>query len=74
MPAQSFAVKLVCTLYDAFERAERAYRVEREHLEDLFAEARAQYESDRARPARPGGAASPVAAPEASVPVTNRAA
>jgi hypothetical protein len=74
MPAQSFAVKLACTLYDAFERAERAYRLEREHLEDLFAEARAQYESDRARPARPGRAPSPTAAQEGSEPATNRAA
>lgn len=38
----------------AFERVKRAVAIEREHLEDLVAEARSHYESKRARQATVG--------------------
>ena len=49
--SRNLAVKLLSTLYGAVDRAGRAVGMEREHLEDLFAEARAKYEADRAHSA-----------------------
>ncbi len=40
--------------YGVVDRASRAVEHEREHPEDLFAEARANYEADRARAAHGG--------------------
>jgi hypothetical protein len=50
--SRALAVKAISSLYGAVDRAGRAIGMEREHLEDLFAEARAKYEADRARAAR----------------------
>jgi hypothetical protein len=50
--SRNLAVKVLSTLYGAVDKAGRAVGMEREHLEDLFAEARAKYEADRASAAR----------------------
>jgi hypothetical protein len=50
--SRNLAVNLISTFYGAVDRVSRAAGMEREHLEDLFAEARAKYEADRARTAR----------------------
>jgi hypothetical protein len=47
--SRTLAVKVISRLYGVVDRAGRAVEMEREHLEDLFAEARAKYEADRAR-------------------------
>jgi hypothetical protein len=47
--SRTFAVKVIARLYGVVDRAGRAVEMEREHIEDLFAEARAKYEADRAR-------------------------
>jgi hypothetical protein len=67
--SRNLAVKVISAMYGAVDRAGRAVGMEREHLEDLFAEARAKYEADRARAAR----AEPSRRP-AAVPVQDRAA
>ena len=53
--SRSLAVSLISSFYGAVDRVGRAVGMEREHLEDLLAEARAKYEMDRARGAREGG-------------------
>jgi hypothetical protein len=50
--SRDLAVSLVATAYGAYEGTKRVVAVEREHMEDLFAEARARYEAKRARAAR----------------------
>ena len=55
--SRSLAVNMISGFYGVVDRASRAVGMEREHLEDLFAEARAKYESDRARAARAAQAA-----------------
>jgi len=50
--SRNLAVKVLSKLYGVADRATRAVEMEREHLEDLFAEARAKYEADKARDAR----------------------
>jgi hypothetical protein len=50
--SRHLAVKVLSKLYGVVDRATRAVEMEREHFEDLFAEARAKYEADRARAAR----------------------
>ena len=50
--SRTLAVKVLSKLYAVADRASRAVEMEREHLEDLLAEARAKYEADRARGAR----------------------
>lgn len=45
--SRSLAVKVIAGFYGAVERASRAVSIEREHLEDLLAEARAQHEAGR---------------------------
>ena len=45
--SRSLAVKVISGFYGAVDRASRAVGIEREHLEDLLAEARAQHEADR---------------------------
>jgi hypothetical protein len=50
--SRSLAVSLISSFYGAVDRVGRAVGMEREHLEDLLAEARAKYEMDRARAAR----------------------
>jgi hypothetical protein len=50
--SRSLAVSLISSFYGAVDRVSRAVGMEREHLEDLLAEARAKYEMDRARAAR----------------------
>ena len=42
-------VAVVATYFKAVERVKRLVAIEREHLEDLIAEGRAKFESDRAR-------------------------
>jgi hypothetical protein len=54
--SRSLAVSLISSFYGAVDRVGRAVGMEREHLEDLLAEARAKYEMDRARAARANGA------------------
>jgi hypothetical protein len=66
--SRNLAVKVISGFYGVVDRASRAVGMEREHLEDLLAEARAKYEADRARAAR----VSPV--PPAAVPRQDRAA
>jgi hypothetical protein len=50
--SRALAVKAISSLYGVVDRAGRAVGMEREHLEDLFAEARAKYEAERARASR----------------------
>jgi hypothetical protein len=50
--SRSLAVNLISRFYGAVDRVGRAAGMEREHLEDLLAEARAKYEVDRARASR----------------------
>lgn len=50
--SRNLAVNLISTFYGVVDSASRAVGMEREHLEDLLAEARAKYETDRARAAR----------------------
>lgn len=70
--SRSLAVKVLSNFYGVIDRAGRAVGMEREHLEDLLAEARAKYEMDRARAARQAQER-PHGSP-ASVPVQDRAA
>jgi hypothetical protein len=53
--SRALAVKAISSIYGVVDRAGRAIGMEREHLEDLFAEARAKYEADRARATRAPG-------------------
>jgi hypothetical protein len=48
--SRNLAVRVIAGFYGVVDRASRAAGMEREHLEDLLAEARALYEADR-----PGG-------------------
>ncbi len=50
--SRALAVKVIAGFYGVVDTASRAVGMEREHLEDLLAEARAKYEADRARAAR----------------------
>ena len=50
--SRTLAVNVLSKLYAAADRATRAVEMEREHIEDLLAEARAKFEADRARAAR----------------------
>ena len=50
--SRNLAVKVLSKLYAVADRAGRAVEMEREHLEDLFAEARAKYEADKSRATR----------------------
>jgi hypothetical protein len=43
------AVKLIAAAMGAADRVKRAVALEREHIEDLVAEARSQFEAQRAR-------------------------
>jgi hypothetical protein len=63
--SRSLAVNVLSKLYAVADRATRAVEMEREHIEDLLAEARAKFEADRARSARndQGVRRTPVAAP-----------
>ncbi len=70
--SRALAVKVLSNLYGVVDRAGRAVGMEREHLEDLFAEAKAKYDADRARAARVTPE-KPRTAPHA-VPVQDRAA
>ena len=47
--SRSAAVSVVATYFKAVERVKRIVAIEREHFEDLVAEGRARFESDRAR-------------------------
>jgi hypothetical protein len=77
--SRTLAVKVISTFYGAVDRTSRAIGMEREHLEDLLAEARAKYEADRARAARvtsttTAAAPRPSVAPPMAVPRQDRAA
>jgi hypothetical protein len=50
--SRSLAVSLISSAYGVVDRVGRAVGMEREHIEDLFAEARAKHEMDRARATR----------------------
>lgn len=50
--SRNLAVKVLSKLYGVADRAGRAIEMEREHIEDLFAEARAKYEADRVHASR----------------------
>ncbi len=50
--SHDLAVGLVATAYGAYDRTKRLVAIEREHMEDLFAEGKARYEAKRARSAR----------------------
>ena len=55
--SRGVAVKVVAAYYATAERMRRVVAMEREHLEDLVAEARAKYDTSRARhAAKKGGA------------------
>ncbi|MEO6577021.1 MAG: hypothetical protein ABIP89_24445 [Polyangiaceae bacterium] len=54
--SRGVAVKVVAAYYATTERVRRIVAMEREHLEDLVAEARAKYEGDRLRKAAKRGA------------------
>lgn len=49
--SRGVAVGLIAAAYGAVDRAKRFVAIEREHLEDLWAEGKAQYEVKRARAA-----------------------
>ena len=49
--SRGMAVGLIAAAYGAVDRAKRLVAIEREHLEDLWAEGKAQYEVKRARDA-----------------------
>lgn len=51
--SRDLAVNVIATAYGAYEGTKRLVAIEREHMEDLFAEARARYEARRARAQRP---------------------
>jgi hypothetical protein len=57
--SRTLAVKVISACYGIADRATRAVSMEREHLEDLFAEARAQYQADRDRAAHSGARPKP---------------
>jgi hypothetical protein len=63
--SRNLAVNVLSKLYAVADRATRAVEMEREHIEDLLAEARAKFEADRARSVRNDGGVrrSPVATP-----------
>jgi hypothetical protein len=71
--SRTLAVKLLARAHGVADRAGRAIGMEREHLEDLFAEARAKYEADRARATRTT-AERPVRAAPSVVRMQDRAA
>jgi hypothetical protein len=60
--SRGLAVGLISAAYGAVDRAKRFVAIEREHLEDLWAEGKAHYEMKRARevartgPRKAGGA------------------
>ena len=77
--SRTLAVKVISGFYAAVDRTSRAVGMEREHLEDLLAEARAKYEADRARAARvstvaPQGTMGDTPMPPVAVPRQDRAA
>jgi hypothetical protein len=47
--SHDLAVGVISMAYGAYDRTKRLVAIEREHLEDLIAEGRAKFESDRAR-------------------------
>jgi hypothetical protein len=51
--SRDLAVGVVSMAYGAYEGAKRLVAIEREHMEDLFAEGKARYEAKRARAQRP---------------------
>ncbi|HEY2514780.1 MAG TPA: hypothetical protein VGI39_28135 [Polyangiaceae bacterium] len=53
--SRDLAVNVIAAAYGAYEGTRRLVAIEREHMEDLFAEARARYEARRARSPRPAG-------------------
>lgn len=55
--SRNLAVNVISRVYGVMDLASRAVGMEREHLEDLLAEARAKYETERARAARTQGSA-----------------
>jgi hypothetical protein len=61
--SRSLAVGLISTFYEVSDRLNRVVSMEREHLEDLIAEGRARFETDRARAARRAQGAGPAAVP-----------
>jgi hypothetical protein len=70
--SRNLAVNVISSFYGAVDRVTRAVGMEREHLEDLLAEARAKYEADRARAARAQG--TPPAGPRPAPTRQDRAA
>jgi hypothetical protein len=63
--SRGVAVGLISAAYGAVERAKRFVAIEREHLEDLWAEGKAHYEMKRAREATRSGPRSAAEAPRA---------
>jgi hypothetical protein len=57
--SRNLAVNAISAFYGAVDRVSCAVGMEREHLEDLLAEARAKYETDREHAARTRGAPRP---------------
>lgn len=47
--SRELAVRAIAAAHEASHRARRMVAVEREHLEDLLAEGRARFETERAR-------------------------
>jgi hypothetical protein len=50
--SRTIMVGAIAAAYGAYDRAKRFVAIEREHLEDLVAEGKAQFEAKRARTAR----------------------
>jgi hypothetical protein len=63
--SRGVAVGIISAAYGAVERAKRFVAIEREHLEDLWAEGKAQYELKRAREAARTGPRKTQEAPRA---------
>ncbi len=70
--SRGLAVKVLAGFYGIVDRTSRAVGMEREHLEDLLAEARAKYEADRDRV--PSASEKPKAGRGTTVPFRGRAA
>jgi hypothetical protein len=51
--SRDLAVGIISVAYGAYDRTKRLVAIEREHIEDLFAEGKARYEAKRARVQRP---------------------
>ena len=74
--SRALAVRVISSFYGVVDHVGRAVGMEREHMEDLLAEARAHYEHSQAgrRPRAPADGASQDGAPQNGASQNGRAA